>query len=164
MKAKLFLVVVLFVLAQPIQAQIKDLLPIKVGIGAVAGVPVADATDFFNSVFGVDLQGEFYVIPSFALTLSAGYVEFSKKSGVTGNSGLIPVLGGVKYFFSDKVYGSAQAGLSVAASGDAGSTFTFAPAIGYKLSNRFDLSLKYQSATKDGWNDAFLGLRVGLSF
>ena len=41
---------------------------------------------------------------------------------------------------------------------------TFAPGTGYKISDNFDLLLKYQSASKNGSDLSFLGLRTGLSF
>ncbi len=84
--------------------------------------------------------------------------------GITVKTGLIPVLAGVKYDFSEKIYGSAQIGISFATESDGGSAFTFAPGIGYKISDQFDLMLKYQSASKDGGNTSFLGLRAGFTF
>lgn len=167
MKTKLLLFVMLFVLAVSVNAQTKeatDEKPFKIGVGALVGLPMGDVTDFFSLAYGVDLMGEYAVASSFALTLSAGYVDFAKKSGVTGNTGRIPVLAGVKYYFSEKLYGSAQAGLSFGTASGSESAFTFAPGVGYQLSEKFDISLKYQSATKNSWNTAFLGLRAGLSF
>lgn len=164
MKTKLFLVVALFILTQSVRAQSSDVAPIKFGVGAVVGIPVADASDFFNGIYGADLQLEFNVATSVAVIVDAGYVEFAKKKGVYGNSGLFPVLGGVKYYFSNKCYGAAQAGLSFPKSGDDGSAFTFVPAIGYQIADKVDLSIRYQSATKDGWNNGFVGLRIGYTF
>jgi len=164
MKTKLLLFVMLFVLVVSVNAQTKDEKPFKIGVGATIGLPVGDMSDFYSLAFGVDLMGEYAVAPSFALTLSAGYVFFAKKSGVSINQDLIPVLAGVKYYFSDKLYGSAQAGISVGTSSGSESVFTFAPGVGYKVSDKFDLLLKYQSATKNSVDLSFLGLRAGYSF
>ena len=173
MKTKLFLVTVMCVIALSINAQSKNEKPFKIGAGAIIGLPTGDASDIFNLTYGIDLMGEYTVAPSTALTLSVGYVEFSKKSeykdmldalGITVKTGLIPVLAGVKYDFSEKIYGSAQIGISFATESDGGSAFTFAPGIGYKISDQFDLMLKYQSASKDGGNTSFLGLRAGFTF
>ncbi|MCX6236475.1 MAG: hypothetical protein NTY07_02770 [Bacteroidia bacterium] len=168
MKTKLILLVVLIVLAASVNAQTKaaakDTKGFTIGAGAMVGLPMGDVTDFYSLAYGVDLLGEISVAPSFAITISAGYVDFAKKSGVTGNAGMIPVLGGFKLYLSDKLYGSVQAGLSFGTASGSSSAFTFAPAIGYKLGEKFDLSLKYQSATKNSWNTAFLGLRAGLTF
>lgn len=169
MKTKLILLVVLFVLAVSVNAQTKaaakDTKSFTIGAGAMVGLPMGDANTIASLAYGVDLMGEFGIAPSFALTLSAGYVDFAKKSGFSAvKMGLVPVLAGAKFNFSDKLYGSAQAGLSFGTSSGSSSAFTFAPGIGYKLGEKFDLLLKYQSASKNGFSTSFLGLRAGLTF
>lgn len=173
MKAKLFLLVTLFVLTLSVKAQIKNDQPFKIGAGAIIGLPTGDADEVFNLVYGIDFMGEYTIAPSLAITLSAGYLDFGKKSeykdmldalNIDVKTGMIPVLAGLKYNFSEKIYGSAQIGLSFATESDAGSAFTFAPGIGYKISDNFDLMLKYQSASKDGGTTSFLGLRGGITF
>jgi len=128
------------------------------------GLPTGDYADVANFAYGVDIMGEYAVAPSFDLTFSTGCVNWAKKSGYTGDVKLIPVLAGAKYYFSDKLYGSAQAGLSFATESGAGSVFTFAPGIGYKIADKFDLLLKYQSGSKNGSTVSFLGVRAGYSF
>lgn len=165
MKTKLLLFVMLaaFTLSS-VKAQTNADMPFKIGIGGMIGLPVGDYSDFADLAFGFDLLGEYAVAPSFALTLSAGYVDWVKKSGFSGNAGLIPILAGAKYYFSDMLYGSIQAGISIGTDSDSESAFTFAPSLGYKLSDSFDLSLKYQSATKNSSDASFLGLRLGYTF
>jgi len=163
MKTKLFLVVVLFVLAVSVNAQSKDEKTFKIGVGALVGLPVGDLSKSASLAWGIDVMGEYAVAPSIGLTLSAGYLDWAKKSGYDGNWSSIPVLVGGKYYFSDKLYGSAQLGVSIYSESAYGTAFAFAPGIGYKISENIDLLLKYQSAGKDGWADSFLGLRVGLS-
>lgn len=150
--------------AVSVNAQTKAEKPFKIGVGAMVGLIVGDMSDFYSVALGADLMGEYAVAPSFALTLSAGYVFFAKKSGVSINQDFIPVLAGVKFYFSDKLYGSAQAGLSFGTESGSGSAFTFAPGVGYQLSKNFDISLKYQSATKNSVDASFIGLRAGLNF
>jgi len=53
-------------------------------------------------------------------------------SGGSGSLNFIPLLGGVKYSFSEKLYGSGQLGLSIY-TGGGGSNFTKAPGIGYQI-------------------------------
>ena len=57
--------------------------------------------------------------------------------------GLIPVLAGIKYSFTPQVYASAQLGVSFSTEKDGGSNFTYAPGIGYKFSENFDILAKY---------------------
>lgn len=173
MKTKLVLLVVLFVVTLSVSAQNSDEKPFKIGAGAMIGLPVGDLGDIASLAYGVDLLGEYTLDPTFALTLSLGYVDFALKSdykdlldelGVDAKMGMIPVLVGGKYYFSEQFYGSAQLGISFSTQKDGGSAFTFAPGVGYKISDNFDLMLKYQSASKDGSSTSFLGLRAGLSF
>ncbi len=163
MKAKLLLFVVLFVFAVSVNAQNKGDKAFKIGAGAMIGLPMGDASDATNLAYGVDLMGQYGVAEKLAVTLSAGYQDWSYKTGFS-DAGLIPVLAGVKYDFSDKIYGSAQVGLSFGTASGSESAFTFAPGVGYKISDKFDLLLKYQSASKDGASLSFLGLRAGFTF
>jgi hypothetical protein len=174
MKAKLLVLVVLFVLTVCVNAQSKSDKPLKFGVGAMIGLPMGDYTDVASLAYGADVMGEYAVAEKIGITLSVGYLDWSKKSafkafedemGEKISLGMIPVLAGIKYSFTDKIYGSAQAGLSFSTqSGNSGSAFTFAPGVGYKISDKFDLLLKYQSASKDGASMSFLGLRAGLTF
>jgi len=161
MKKTLFLVVLLSVLAVSVNAQNRESKPIF-SAGVTLGLPSGDEADFTGFVWGLDVQGEFPVASSFGLTLDAGYVGFNGKNGYS-NVGFVPVLAGGKYYFSDQFFGTLQAGLSFATGSGSGSAFTWAPAIGIKLTNNIDLALKYQSATNNGWNSAFVGLRLGIS-
>jgi hypothetical protein len=164
MKKTFFLVVLVFVLAVTVNAQNKDVKP-KFGVGATLGLPVGDMKDFSNVVWGVDLQGEFPVAQSFNVVVNAGYENFIKKSGISGDSwGLIPILAGGKYFITDQLYGSLQGGISFATQSGGGSAFTWVPALGMKISDKVDVAVKYQSSTKDNTNTAFIGLRLGVSF
>jgi len=173
MKTKIYLLVVLFILAVSVNAQTKaaakDTKSFTIGAGAMVGLPMGDGGDVFSLAYGVDLQGEFTIAPSLGLTLSAGYGDWIMKSkykdvldaaGIDIKTSYIPVLAGVKYYFSDKLYGSAQAGLSFYSESAAGNVFTYAPGIGYKIGEKFDLLLKYQKAS----GDSFLALRVGITF
>jgi hypothetical protein len=163
MKAKLFLLVILIFFAVSVDAQIKNEKPFRIGIGAMAGLPIGDMSEA-SLAFGADIQAEYNVVPAFAVTLSAGYLDWAGSWWSFGDLGMIPVLAGLKYNFIDKFYGSAQAGLTFSTQSGGGSSFTFAPGIGFKISKNFDLLLKYQSAVDNGYDMSFLGLRVGITF
>lgn len=163
MKTKIFLLVMLFVFTLSVNAQQKEEKPFKFGAGAMLGLPLGKLSDIASLAYGVDLLGEYAISSQFALTLSAGYIDWAKKSGVTGNWGLIPVLAGAKYYFSDQIYGSFQAGISFWADGTK-SELAFAPGVGYKISDKLDLLLKFHYQSNSSWKTSILGLRVGYSF
>lgn len=165
MKTKLFMFAVLVALTLSVSAQSTDEKPFKIGAGAMIGLPVGDAANFASLAFGFDVLCEYTVAPEFGVTLSAGYLDWAKKSGFSGAKlGQIPVLVGGKYYFAEKIYGSAQLGISFSTESGGGSMFTFAPGVGVKLTDNIDLLLKYQSASKNGGNTSFIGLRAGISF
>lgn len=161
MKKTLFLIVLLSVLAVSVDAQNRNVKPIF-SAGITMGLPSGDEVPYTNLVWGLDVQGEFPVASQFGLILDAGYVSFNGKNGY-GNVGFVPVLAGGKYYFSDQFFGTLEAGLSFDTGSNTGSAFTWSPGIGMKLSNKVDLALKYQSASQNGWNSAFVGLRLGIS-
>lgn len=163
MRTKLLLLCVLVICAVNVNAQSKDAKAFKIGAGAMIGLPMGDMSDWATLAFGVDLMGEYEVAESVAVTLSAGYVDWAYKNGAS-DGGIIPVLAGVKYNFSEKMYGSVQAGMSFGTASGSESSFTYAPSVGYKLTDKFDLSIKYQAATKNSFTTAFLGLRAGYTF
>lgn len=161
MKKTLFLIVLLSVIAVSVNAQNREVRPIF-SAGVTMGLPSGDEVPYTNLVWGLDVQGEFPVASQFGLVIDAGYVSFNGKNDY-GNLGFVPVLAGGKYYFSDQFFGTLEAGLSFATGGNTGSFFTWSPAVGIKLSNKIDLALKYQSATQNGWDSAFVGLRLGIS-
>jgi len=135
----------------------------KFGIGGTLGLPTGDLAIFSNFVYGGDIKGEYTVAPNIAANLSIGYIRFNGKSGYTISDGLIPILVGGKYHFSEKVYGQAQLGLSISTASGGGSAFTYVPSVGFDIDENFNIELKYQAASKNG-TLSFVGLRIGRTF
>ena len=167
MRSKLILLFVLVALGLSLNAQTENKKPITIGVGALIGFPVSSA---YHLPLGLDVIGEYAVAPSWGLTLSAGYdvglvktVYWSSESGYRGvNEGLISVMAGGKYYFANKFYGSAQLGVFIYTAKGSGNYLTFAPGIGYKISKKFDLLLKFQSFAMSDLD--FLGIRAGFTF
>jgi hypothetical protein len=162
MKTKLLILVVLCALGVCVSAQnVKVDKPFKFGVGALAGLPLGDASDFVKMTWGVDLLGEYSVAPKVGLTINAGYNGWV---GDGGTADLIPVLAGAKIYSGSKIYLSLQAGVTFSAEGGGGNAFTYAPGLGVKISDKLDLLLKYQAATQYGSTFSFIGLRLGIFF
>ena len=136
----------------------------KFSVAADLGIPVGNISTFSSFAYGGDLQVDYMTSPTFCINLSAGYLGFSAKSGYTISGGLIPVLAGFRYWFSPKVYGSGQAGVSFSTSSGGGTAFTYAPGVGFKIGDNFDLLAKYQSATKNGGETSYVGVRFAYTF
>jgi hypothetical protein len=153
-------------------------------IGLEAALPFGDFGDFSSFGIGGSAQGDYKVSPELAITLNAGYISYSAKTvstiigfdpvtfapiygDVKGDAlGMVPVLAGIKYWFSSMIYGSGQLGLSFATgNGASGSNFTYAPGIGFQFS-KFDVLLKYTGISSSGGGSSLsaVGLRAAYNF
>ena len=137
----------------------------KFSLGGELGLPVGDWSAGVSALVGFSGQADFNVASNFDLTLNAGYTSALAKNGGEGD-GWIPVLCGAKYHFSDKLYGSAQMGISFFnyGGGESVNIFTFAPGVGYKVSDNFDLLFKYTSMSDNGYSISALGVRAAYTF
>lgn len=164
---QILLVAALFFTAALSQAQEKNTKSgsTVLSLGADLGIPVGNTTTaLFSFVAGGSLQAEFPVASDMGLTLSGGYQSWIKKNGLITLS-YIPLLAGVKYHFSPKVYGSAQLGASIAATKNAGTPFTYAPGVGFDVSKNVDILVKYTGLSfKGGGSFNNVGLRLAYSF
>lgn len=135
-------------------------------VGAEAGFPVGSAGlgDVYSFAIGGSLQVEYLVSPDFGLTLKAGYLDYLAKGGGPGAIGFIPVLAGFKYHFNPKVYGSGQFGISFPTLSGGGSSFTYAPGVGFQVSQHVDLLARYEAASKSGFTYGNIGVRLAYSF
>ena len=143
-------------------------------IGLEGAVPMGD----FNKLgykFGIggSAQVDYKVASDMALTLNVGYLNHSANTTPKAHFSVIPVMGGVKYWFSPKVYGHAQLGAAFNSykisntSGGASSTstgFAYSPGIGFNISNNIDLLIKYFGNSVNGGSFSSLGARLAYTF
>lgn len=138
--------------------------------GVEAALPLGDFKQGYKFGFGATVQGEYPAADKVGITLSAGYLSFAGKTieflgekYKNDAQGAIPVLAGAKYYFADNIYGHAQIGLTFFNHG-VGSAFTYSPGIGIKASDKIDVLVKYQAASKSGSTASFIGTRVAYTF
>jgi len=138
--------------------------------GVELGLPIGDFKEGYKFGIGVTVQGEYPAAEKAGITLSAGYMSFAGKTfEFLGEKyknpaqGVIPVLAGAKYYFTEKVYGHAQAGVSFFNHG-VGAAFTYSPGVGIKASENIEVLVKYQGASKNGSTASFLGTRISYRF
>src|SRR5687767_6374485 len=112
---KLFLVVIIAAMLASANAQesTRDK-NILFSIGVEGSLPIGDFGDTHSFGIGGSLQGEYKPDVDLGLTLNAGYITYSGKDlpliGKVESFGLIPVLGGVKYYFGGGAYAHGQLG------------------------------------------------------
>ncbi|MDE3184424.1 MAG: hypothetical protein KGM16_13485 [Bacteroidota bacterium] len=136
----------------------------NLSIGVNIGAPTSSPS-IYSLAWGVDLQAGFPVASGTQITASAGYEDFSVKSKYGGgNSGFIPLLGGVKFNFGEKAYGHAQLGYGISTAKGGGGAFAYAPSIGYYFSPNFDGSVKYLAFSKNSVTVGTIGIRLAYNF
>lgn len=133
-------------------------------LGIEPSFPVGYFGDISSFGIGASAQAEFKPSNSYGLTLGAGYINYTYKANAGGGSGgFIPLLAGVKYGFSPKVYGHAQLGASFPARGGT-TNFTYSPGIGFQLSKEIDALIKYTGMSAANYTYGSLGLRLAYNF
>jgi hypothetical protein len=141
---------------------------IQFSIGVEPSLPIGDFADFYNFGIGGSLQGEYKASSDLGITLNAGYLTYSAKTfnGFKPDAyGIVPVMAGFKYYFSPKVYGHGQLGVSIGTSSGATSNFTYSPGIGFYISNNVDLLLKYVGISGSGGASLnSIGARLAYNF
>ena len=159
-------VLITTVLTVHAQSSSTDSKQLKFSVGVEAGLPLGDFKETHKFGIGGSVQGEYAAAEKVGLTLNAGFLSFTGKSiegGKYPSASIVPVLAGAKYYFTENVYGQAQAGISFFNNGG-GSAFTYTPGIGVKAGENIDILVKYQAATKSGETLSFLGARVAYNF
>ncbi len=134
-------------------------------LGVELALPVGVFGDLYSFGIGASGQGNFKIDNDLALTAYAGYINYSLKDTYgNGSIGYIPVLGGIEYDFSPKVFASAQLGLTFYSGGGGGSAFTYSPGIGLRLSRSITALLKYTAQSKNEATSGAIGLRAAYNF
>ena len=126
--------------------------------GLELGFPTGTAADFVGVGFGLSGRYEATIQDKLNWIATAGFVTYSGKdftyvnpftgqnqtiSG--GSSTLIPLQGGVKYYFQETdngFYGSGELGLFIGTGTGSSSRFGFSPGIGYRTGH-LDFSGRY---------------------
>ena len=139
-----------------------------VSIGPELALPVGDFTNLASTGFGGSALAEYKPGEKFGITLGFGIVNYADKniSSQYGNykysTEQIFALGGVRYYFTKKIYGSGQFGYSIfVTNGDGSGAFIYAPGVGVRM-GLLDATLKYMGATEGSEADN-ISLRVAIS-
>lgn len=79
---------------------------LNVGGGLAVGLPMGDFADAVNTGFGLNLEGDYFVMPELSVGVSTGYQSFKYKSdgGGSGSFNIVPfTLKGNYYFMQDAI-------------------------------------------------------------
>ena len=139
---------------------------VKFSVGAELGVPTGVLNTIYSLAVGATAQADVKIDTDAALTFNAGIIQYIGRKIKNTNfkyrsEALIPLLVGVKYYFTPMVYGSGQLGTSISTATNGGSSFTYIPGVGFKFDEKLDLLVKYTGYSGNG--GAF-GVRLGYTF
>ena len=114
------------------------------GIGIEPSVPFGHFKRYSGFGFGGSVQGELK-LKKVGITLNVCYIDYFGKTVDTikySDFKYWPVLAGLKFYLSDKVYIHPQAGPGFGNNG-LGTSFWYGAGIGFNLSKAIDAELKY---------------------
>jgi hypothetical protein len=127
----------------------------RFSLGAELALPMGDFGDFSGIGFGGTVRYEAPINDNLNWTGTAGYIGFGEKDDSGLKISIIPIQGGLKYYFTESFngfYGGADLGVNIVKAkfdfagesySDSETKFGFAPQIGYHLS-ALDISARYQ--------------------
>ena len=140
--------------------------PLKLSFGLDGGAPLGDNSKLYSFIIGGDLQLEFGLTQNFKLTASGGVDVFVNKGGLVETIYYAPMLGGLRFYFTDKIYISEQAGYSLALTKDLEGVFTNVAGLGYRFTKSSDVLIGYKSlfAKKGGKDINIFAIRLAYVF
>lgn len=124
--------------------------PFIVSIGIEPSIPFGHFKRYSGFGFGGSLQGELKP-GKVGITLNVGYIDYFGKTADTvkySDFKYWPVLAGLKFYLSDKVYVHPQLGAGFGSKG-LGTSFWYGAGIGFNLSKTIDAEFKYT-----GWKQS----------
>lgn len=171
MKKLIFALIVLAITNGSVNAQdtaVKSSKPLHLSFGLNAGAPLGKINSKASAfVIGGDLTVEYNISQNFSATGSVGIDARLNKGGVVNTIYHIPLLAGLRYYFTDKLYISEQAGYSLALTEGLDNLFTNVAGLGFRLTNTSDVFLGYKGLFKSGTtttNFNTLAIRIAYVF
>lgn len=134
-------------------------------IGLEAGLPVGQNGIPYSAVIGASLQYERMPASDIGITFSVGYLSYIFKSSYGGGSvGFVPLLAGVKYYFTPGFFFHAQLGAAVGTRAVQGTSFAYSPGVGFTVAPNLDAEIKYLGISNSAGSINNVGVRIAYNF
>lgn len=155
-----------------VNAQTTPASKLRFGVGLEAGVPTGNAHTGSNFELGGTARLQYGTSDHLALMLTSGYYNFFGKdytipgtnTTIKGSSaGIIPVKAGLKGFFSDNIYFSAEAGAGFEMNGSKNTKLILSPGLGW-ANQKWDVGVRYEDFSGQSNNYGIVGLRLAYGF
>jgi hypothetical protein len=142
----------------------------KLGLGVEGADPTGSALIGANFILGGNIRLQYGVSDNFALTLTTGADHFfTKINPVTGTRyqgyGVIPVKGGIKWFFVHGIYLGGELGFAeeVSSTKFGPTRLDWSPGLGI-ANQHWDLSARYENFSSEGANYGMVAIRLAYGF
>ena len=137
----------------------------QMGVDVGLALPVGDASTFTSFGLGGLFRYQMGIAEKLDFTGRAGLLYYFGKNGA-GGSGVIPLLPGLRYFFSPEFFALVEAGLYIGTRSGSGTNFGVSGGAGYELENGMTISgqLAFLDLGNAGSSTnimAFLGIPIG---
>ncbi|MFD2146429.1 hypothetical protein [Mucilaginibacter antarcticus] len=146
---------------------------LRFGVGLEAGAPtgaIHNGLGGSNFELGGTARLQYGVGEKFALMLTSGYYNFFGKDYTVGTTkydatsfGVVPLKAGMKAFFTDNLYFSAEAGAGFETKGAKNTKLILAPGLGW-ANQKWDVGVRYEDFSGQGSNYGLVGLRLAYGF
>jgi hypothetical protein len=145
----------------------------KLGIGIDFAFPQSNFGSNANYGVGPSILFQNPINTDLNFTVNVGYLRFNGDavfSNIKYREGFVPIKVGVRYFFSEYIYGSAEAGTAISTANGNGSGIAFAynPTLGveFPVSDKgtIDAGIRYEGWSRSSGTRSFIGLRAGYNF
>ena len=142
----------------------------RIGLGLEAGYPTKN---FSNAELGGTVRLQYDLANNISLMLTPGFYHFFAKdgkaqivnlAGYPNDLNMIPVKVGLKSFFAQNFYISAEAGAGFELNHAKQTKLILAPGIGYAGNKGLDLGLRYENFSGNDSNYGLIGLRLAYGF
>jgi hypothetical protein len=142
----------------------------RLGLGLEGGYVTKN---FSNFELGGTARLQYDLANNISLTLTPGFYHFFAKDGeaqvtekgiYTNDLNMIPVKAGIKSFFAQNFYISAEAGAGFELNHAKETKLILSPGLGYAGNKGFDLGLRYENFSGNHSNYGIIGLRVAYGF
>lgn len=148
----------------------------SIGVGADLSLPTGDFGDYARTGTGGYVKGIFGVGTAGQVTITTGYSSFKGAGNdpdFKSTESAIPLLIGYRHNFNGffvepqigyGVYNYKENSFEFGYYTETDGAFTWAAGAGYVFNNGIEVSARYQSGGKEGWNVSMFGLRLGYNF
>lgn len=165
MKRILFVFTFIIIVSSSLRAQDKAANSTNISLGLEGSFPVGVFSNGYSFGIGGTFQVDHKISSKAALTLNTGFIYYSLKSTAIGsNLGIVPLLGGVKYYVSPQVYLNGQLGAAFSTNTGGGTFFEYSPGLGFVVSKNIDALIKYVGMSKAGGTLSSVGVRIAYTF